>query len=421
VIKEQFHRGRHSGIRVGRDLRESLNLSIKKAGWRLWLNIATIVLIVLVIFFARHQLVEAWHLLTRVNIWILLLLIPVQFFSYYANSEIFLVYLRERGRLKQTSRLEAASMSLELNFVNHVFPSGGISGMAYMVWRLGKQGVPAGQATLSELLRYVMQTLTFVLLLVVALIFATVDNKTSSWIVVVVAIVLTALAFLAIFGGYLIGSETRMRGFARWLGGAVNHVVARLTFGHKPHILNQNKLRNLEQFFLDFHKDFLVIKSQKSLLLKPLLWSLAFNLIDVSLFLVTFWALGTPVNPAVMLIAYGGAAVAGTVMFTPGGAGAYEVIMITVLSASGMSIGAATAGVVLTRAILILGTLLSGFVFYQRALHKYGRPELEKPDLTPDEEIQIAMDSLKQQHQTTHNDKNTSTHLSESEKTHHEK
>ena len=58
---------------------------------RAWLNVITIVLIVVVLVAARDQLYEAWKLLGQVNIWILLLLIPVQFASYYTNAEIFLL------------------------------------------------------------------------------------------------------------------------------------------------------------------------------------------------------------------------------------------------------------------------------------------------------------------------------------------
>ena len=91
------------------------------------------------------------------------------------------------------------------------------------------------------------------------------------------------------------------------------------------------------------------------------------------MFVVTFWALGEPVNPAPILIAYGVANMAGFFMLTPGGTGAYEAIMVGFLAVAGLSSGIAIAGIVLTRVILLLGTILFGYVFYQRALIKYGR------------------------------------------------
>ena len=87
---------------------------------RSWLSSITFLLIIILIVAAHSELIVAWKLLERVNIWILLLLIPVQFASYYANAEIFFNYLRSRGQLEKTSHFEAAGMALELNFVNHI-------------------------------------------------------------------------------------------------------------------------------------------------------------------------------------------------------------------------------------------------------------------------------------------------------------
>jgi uncharacterized protein (TIRG00374 family) len=324
----------------------------------------------------------------RVNLLILLLLVPIQFASYYASTEIFFTYLRARGQLQRTNTLQATGMSLELNFVNHVFPSGGVSGVSYMVWRLGKLGVTAGQATMAQIMKYVVQMGTFMALMGLALIWTTLENRTDNWVVVATAIGITSLVFLVIFGGYLVGSQSRMRHFAHWLTRVLNSFIKKITFGRKPEVL---KLERVERFFIDFHSDFMVLKNDKKLLVKPIIWSFLFNAFEILLFTVSFWALGVWVNPAVLLIAYGAATLTGVFMLTPGGAGAYEAVMIGILTASGVAAGVAFAGVILARAILIIGTLASGFVVYQHALHKYGRPNLnERPDLTPDDEIERA-------------------------------
>ncbi|MCL2174401.1 YbhN family protein [Candidatus Saccharibacteria bacterium] len=359
---------------------------IRRTSWQTKLNLVTFALVVVVLVLARHELVEAWHLVGQANLLILVLLIPIQFASYYASTEIFFTYLRARGQLERTSALQATAMSLELNFVNHVFPSGGVSGMSYMVWRLGKLGVTAGQATMAQIMRYVVQMGTFMVLISFALVWATFENRAANWVVVVTAIGITSLVFLVIFGGYLVSSRSRMKSFAHWLTGALNSLVKGLTLGRKPAILT---LERTERFFLDFHSDFMVLKSDKKLLLRPIIWSFLFNLFEILLFMVSFWALGAWVNPATLLIAYGAATLTGMFMLTPGGAGAYEALMIGILTASGVAAGTAFAGVILARAILIIGTLASGFVVYQRALSRYGRPNLRREiDLTPDDEIE---------------------------------
>ncbi|MDR1969809.1 MAG: flippase-like domain-containing protein [Candidatus Nomurabacteria bacterium] len=359
---------------------------IRRTSWRTKLNFLTFVLIIVILILARHELVEAWHLMGQVNLLILSLLIPIQFASYYASTEIFFTYLRARGQLQRTNRMQATAMSLELNFVNHVFPSGGISGMSYMVWRLRKLGVTAGQATMAQIMKYVIQMGTFMVLLSLALIWATLENRTANWVVVVTTIGITGLVFLVIFGGYLIGSQARMKSFAHWFSRTVNSIVKKFTFGRRTEVL---KLERAERFFLDFHSDFMVLKNDKKLLARPVIWSFTFNILEILLFMVSFWALGVWVNPAALLIAYGAATLMGTFMLTPGGAGAYEALMIGVLTASGVPAGAAFAGVILARAILIVGTLASGFVVYQHALRKHGRPNLNKKiSLRPDDEIE---------------------------------
>jgi len=360
--------------------------SIRYSSRRAKLSFATLALVGAVLIMARHELVEAWNLMGQVNLLLLSLLIPVQLISYYANTEIFFTYLRARGQLKRTTTAQATLMALELNFVNDLFPSGGVSGVSYMVWRLGKLGVAAGQATMAQIMRYVVQMSTFMVLMAIALIWATIENRTANWVVVATAIGITSLVFLVIFGGYFVGSKTRMKNFARWLTRAINTLVEKITFGRKHNVL---KVEKVERFFLDFHDDFMVLKNDKKLLVKPIIWSFIYNIFDILLFAVSFWALGIWVNPAVLLIAYGAAAVAGNFMLTPGGAGAYEAMMIGVLTAGGMPAREAFAGVILGRAVLVTGTMASGLIAYQHALRKYGRPNLNKKiDFTPDDEIE---------------------------------
>ena len=103
-----------------------------------------------------------------------------------------------------------------------------------------------------------------------------------------------------------------------------------------------------------------------------------FTVLEAGLFYITFLALGEVLNPAPILIAYGVALVAAFFVITPGGAGAYEAIMVAFLAVAGLSQGVAIAGVVLTRVIVLIGTIVFGYYFYQRALIKYGKPEAKR-------------------------------------------
>jgi putative heme transporter len=346
--------------------------------FRAWLSVVTLIFIAIIIYFSRHELVHAWELLESVNIWILLLLIPGQMLVYYAGGEMLFSYLRAKKSIDRVPPLSLARMSLEMNFVNHILPSGGVSGISYMTWRLGKYGVSAGRATMSQVVRYAMSFAALIVLIAISVIVVTVDGNINRWIILMSSILVSGMIGAIIAAIYLISSPTRMTRFGDWLVRFVNRLVRKVTFGRKKHVLNQAKVAN---FFEEMHHDFVSLRNDKSILIRPFIWGVVFTLADVGLFMITFWALDVPINPAPILIAYGVASLAGFFVVTPGGAGAYEAIMVGFLAVAGISQGIAIAGIVLTRVILLLGTIILGYVFYQLAIMKYGkhsRPPIQR-------------------------------------------
>ncbi len=365
-FKEEFRRG---------FLRARAHMWRKhRGGLKLWLNAIMLIFLVGVLFSAHKDIVRAWHILWHANIWLILLLIPLQFMSYYANTEVFFSYLRQRGQLKDVSRLQATGMALEFTFVDHVFPAAGVAGASYMVWRLKHHGVPTGQATMTQVMRFLVVFGTFMVLMLLALIWATVQNLAAHWVVVSSAVAVTVLLVVLLFGNYIFGNKIRIVSFSHWLSDLINHIGRIVTFGRRKQSVSSGKL---DKFFLDFNEDITALKRDRRLLKQPIAWSFIFNLLDVSLFFVTFLALGKVVDPSILLISYGAATICGNFMITPGGIGAYEAMMVTVLTTGGVDAATALTGVLLARMLLLMGTLSTGFVAYQYALHKYGRPSYQ--------------------------------------------
>jgi uncharacterized protein (TIRG00374 family) len=338
--------------------------------FRAWVSIVTLLLIAVIIYFSRHELLHAWELLWHVNIWLLLLLIPGQILVYYANGEMIFSYLRAKSSIDNVKGLELARMSLEMNFVNHILPSGGVSGVSYMTWRLSKYGVPSGRATMAQVVKFAVGFVAFIALLAVAVLAVTIDGSINRWIILVSSTMVAGMIAAIVAGGYLFNSAVRTDRFAEWVVQTMNRIVYRLTFGKRRTLVKNKETR---RFFSEMHHDYIALKADKAILVKPFLWGLIFTAADAALFWLTFWALGTPVNPAPILIAYGVASMAAFFVATPGGAGAYEAIMVAFLAVAGLSQGIAIAGIVLTRVILLLGTILFGYLFYQHAIIKYGQ------------------------------------------------
>ena len=341
-----------------------------KLSFRGWLTLITLALLVVVIFFAWPEIVKAYELLNKVNLWILALLIPVQFFSYYATGGMIFSYLRSKGDLKDVSHARMTRIALELNFVNHILPSGGAAGFSYLGWVLGRHGVKPGRTTMAQLVRFILTFVSFVLILVVAVVFLIIDHRIDR-VIILLASLLVVMCVAAIFGTiYIIGSNRRLKKFSNWLTRLANSVVKKFTRGKKPEIL---KAHIIPDFFVELHQDFLAIRRDKKILIKPFIWAILANLADVLLIWIAFWALGYTVSPAILFVAFGVSSLASAVSVTPGGAGVYEAIMITFLASSSVPADVAIAGTLLARVTLVLGTILFGYIFYQLTVLKYGR------------------------------------------------
>lgn len=338
--------------------------------FRAWLSVITFILIAIILYFSRHELQRAWELLGQVNIWILLLLVPAQILVYYAGGEMIFSYLRGKGKMEQVPRTQLAEIALEGNFVNHILPSGGVSGVSYLTWRLGHLGVPPGRATMAQVVKHAVGFVAFMVLLLIALFAVTVDGNINRWIILTSAVLIGVMSATIIGGIYLFSSKTRIDAFGGWLTRVTNRIVRKVTLGRRHTMIKQ---KPMQEFFDDMHHDFLELRHDKKLLIKPFVWGLVYTAVDAGLFFITFLALGDVINPAPILIAYGVASMAGFFMLTPGGAGAYEAIMVAFLAIAGLSSATAIAGIVLTRVILLLGTIGFGYIFYQRALLRYGR------------------------------------------------
>lgn len=338
--------------------------------FRSWLTVGTIILLGMVVYFGWPEVTRAWGLLSSVNGWILSLLIPVQLLSYYAVGNIIFLYLRNKGNIRDISHWSMARMALELNFVNHILPSGGAAGFSYLGWVLSRHGVSAGRAAMAQIIRFALMFLSFIGLLLVAVLALILDNNVNR-VTILTCVVLSLLVIGgALFVIYIIGSATRLKKFSKWLSHAADWLVSLVTFGKKKNVINHQKI---EEFFNELHVDYVEIRNDKSILKKPLIWAIIANVADVLLLSIAFWSLGFWVSPATLLIAFGVSGLSSFISVTPGGAGVYEAIMIAFLASAGVPPDIAIAGTLLARVALLSGTIIFGYIFYQLTILKYGK------------------------------------------------
>lgn len=341
-----------------------------KMSLRAWLSVITFVLIAVLLFAARDELLHAWKLMSGINLWILALTIPLLLLNFYAAGEMIFSYLRKKKKIEKVSVIEQMRMALEMNFVNHALPSGGVSGISYMTWRLGTHGVSASRATMAQAVRFAMGFAGFATLLAIAVLLVTIDGEVNRWIILVSSSLVSLMVGAVVVGVYFIKDIRRVRKAAGWLTRFLNRAIKIVSLGKKRTIAKESKMM---EFMEDMHEDFLELKREKKLLKLPYVWALVFTLSDVMIYFVAFWALGSIVNPAPILIAYGVATLAGFAVVTPGGSGAYEALMVGFLVIAGLTQGKAIAGVILARVIILVATIVIGYIFYQHALIRYGK------------------------------------------------
>lgn len=341
-----------------------------KLSFRSWATIITLVLLTVVIFAAWPEIRKAWHLMGQVDLWILLLLIPVQLLSYYATGGIIFSYLRSKGNLKEMSHWSMTRLALELNFVNHILPSGGAAGFSYLAWVLKQHKVSVARSTMSQLIRFLLTFLSFVALLIIAMLILAFRHRIDSVTVLVgLALVVAAIA-AALIGVWLVQSKARLRRFSTWLTRTVNRFMKWVTRGKNTEAV---KGAIIFEFFDGLHDDYLAVRRERKILIRPFIWALIANALDVMLIWIAFWSLGYPLDAALLFIAFGIASIAGALSVTPGGTGVYETVMVAFLAASGVTPDVAIAGTLLARVVLLAGTILFGYIFYQLTIVKYGK------------------------------------------------
>ena len=334
------------------------------------MSVLTVAVLALIIYLTRDSLLQAWDLLGQANLGLLALLVPLQILVYFAGGEMIFSYLRRRKLIGHISWFEQTRIALELNLVNHVFPSGGVSGISYTTWRLHKLGVSSAKSTFAQMIRYVAGFVSLMIMIVIAVLVLAIDGGVNRYIVSSsFALVLVVFALVAALF-YMFSSDSRMNSAARSITRLVNRLMLMATLGRKRGFVDHQRVK---KFFVEMQRDFDELMADKKLLIRPLIWGAFYATIDVLMFMVTFWALGASVDPAILLVGYGVAGLAGLVAFTPGGAGVYELIMIFFLKMAGVEAQVAIAGILLTRTILLAGTIIFGYIFYQHALFKYGK------------------------------------------------
>lgn len=330
--------------------------------WKIILNTVTLVAMIFLVYAVRHDIIETLKQINDVRWWFLLLMVPTQTLNFYSYALMYndlLIFLKSKINKNLLFRI-----TLELNFVNHVFPSGGVSGFSYFSLRLWPLGVTAGKSTLIQLLRFILIFISFQVLLAFGVLALAFSGSVNNFVLVISGSLATLLIMGTILLAYIIGSKQRINIFFTSLTRFVNKLVS-IIRPKNSEIIN---IAKAQRTFNDLHENYLLIKKDFGILRKPLIHSFYANLTEVVTLYLVFVAFGFWVNPGAVIIAYAVANFAGLVSVLPGGVGIYEALMTAVLASAGVPAGVSFPVVLMYRVLTMIMQLTPGYILYHKAV-----------------------------------------------------
>lgn len=343
-----------------------MNSSFITRRWKLLLNIITVIALLVLVFAIREQLVDTLSNLGKVHAWVLLLLLPLQWLNYHSQAKMYQGLFAMLGNKLRYDFLFKAS--LELNFVNQVFPSGGVTGISYFGMRLRNKEITGGKATLVQIIKLGMLFLSFEILLILGLFLLAVGNQANDVIILVTGSISTLMVMGTIAFMSIIGSQRRIHSTFVY----VTRIINRLIHFVRPNHPETIRIARIEHTVLDLHNNYMLIRTHYRELRWPFFWALLVNITEVLKVYVVYLAFGELVNIGAVILAYSVANFAGLVSVMPGGVGIYEALMTAVLAAAGIPARLSLPVTVMYRVLSTLIQLPAGYYFYNKALRQKG-------------------------------------------------
>ena len=340
--------------------------SYLRRNWKLILNVVTLVALALLVYGTRKQVGETIRNLTHVNGWALFLMVPIEALNYHAQAKLYQGMFRIVGNELSYKALYRAS--LELNFVNHVFPSGGVTGISFFGLRLRNREISGGRATLIHVIKLGLTFVSFEILLIFGLFALSVKGHVNNLTILVGASV-TTLLFVATFGfAFVVGSKQRINAFFGSVTKGLNRLIQIVRPKH-PETINLDRARHL---FDDFHDNYQLLVRERQKLKAPFWYAFLANVTEVAAIYVVYLAFGERVNVGAVILAYAIANFAGAVSVLPGGVGIYEALMTAVMASTGVPAGVSLPVTVMYRVVNTLIQIPPGYFLYHNYLRRGG-------------------------------------------------
>jgi len=334
---------------------------IKRSKWRTALTAVTFIALAVLIYGVRKDIGGVIDNFGKVNTLALLLIIPIEFLNYDAYARLYVSLFKILD--KNVKYRDMYKLNVELNFVNHILPSGGVSGISYFTVRMRAFGVNGPKSTLSQLMKLLLLFISFQPLLIFGVLLLAARGHVNNLIMVLVSSIVTLLV-VGTFGLiYMVESRSRINAFLTAITKILNKILS--LFRRKSETIN---IKGAQTAFNELHDNYKLFKERWRELKMPFIYMLVANITEVAAVYVVYIAFGRLVNVGAVILAYAVANFAGLISVLPAGIGVYEGLMTAVLAATGISAGISIPVTIMYRVVNMSIQLIPGYYFYQKAL-----------------------------------------------------
>lgn len=331
--------------------------------WRKIITGMTLLALAALIYFSREQIAETISNFGRVHVSVLTLVIVWKFVAFHGYTALYQDLFKILG--KKISYWPLFKVTIELNFVNNVFPSGGVTGFSYFGLKMRQFGVSVGKSTLVQLMRFVTTFISFQILIFAGLLLLAVTGEASDLVILIAGVLATLLVVGTLGVTYIVENRRRIDNFFTFLTKLLNRLI-QVVRPKNPETINILQARKT---FIDLHENYLVLKKSYSQLKRPLWHVTIANIGELATLYSVFLAFGEAVNPGALIIAYAVANFAGLISVLPGGIGIYEGLMVAIFATAGVSPAVSIPAIIMYRILTMLLQLPIGYYYYHQTIH----------------------------------------------------
>jgi len=345
--------------------------SFFRRNWKILLNVVTVLALLILVVAIRDQFKATFENLFKVHIWALLLVPFIQALNYDAQTRLYRDLFAIVGN--KLSYKELYKSALALNYVNTVFPSGGVSGISYFGARMRGEDITGPKASAVQLFKLMLYFLSFEGLIIIGVFALAVQGHMNSLILLLAGTIATVVVIATAAMGFIISSKRRISGFFAYMTGLLNRLIRFFRPKHTEAI----KTDRVRHVFDDLHENYMVMTRDWRKLKRPFFFAMLASFWEVMTIYVVYVAFGEWINIGSVILAYAIANFAGLISVLPGGVAVYEGLMTLTLSATGVPSRLSLPVTVMYRIVAISFQLIPGAYFYHEHLGQKEPPSVE--------------------------------------------